>query len=106
MDPRSGEVIARVAEGDREDIDVAVKAARHAFDHGPWPRMPGAVRPFPNLVPLNFRFLNRVLKGSRQGKKVNEKKGLIITRAHNFLTPDTRVHNTELGMRLDHSKHV
>ncbi|WVZ73832.1 hypothetical protein U9M48_022094, partial [Paspalum notatum var. saurae] len=39
LDPRTGEVIARVAEGDSEDIDRAVAAARRAFDEGPWPRM-------------------------------------------------------------------
>ncbi|KAK8463047.1 hypothetical protein SEVIR_1G312800v4 [Setaria viridis] len=39
LDPRTGEVIARVAEGDSEDIDRAVAAARKAFDEGPWPRM-------------------------------------------------------------------
>ena len=37
--PATGEVLARVAEGDREDIDRAVKAARKAFDEGPWPDM-------------------------------------------------------------------
>ncbi|KAF5459067.1 hypothetical protein F2P56_023055 [Juglans regia] len=44
IDPRTGEVIARIAEGDKEDIDFAVKAARHAFDHGPWPRLSGSER--------------------------------------------------------------
>ncbi|KAG5022046.1 hypothetical protein JHK85_018388 [Glycine max] len=44
IDPRTGEVITRIAEGAKEDIDVAVKAARDAFDYGPWPRMPGAER--------------------------------------------------------------
>ncbi|KAK6941535.1 Aldehyde dehydrogenase domain [Dillenia turbinata] len=44
IDPRTGEAIASVAEGDKEDVDLAVKAARHAFDHGPWPRMSGAER--------------------------------------------------------------
>ncbi|KAF3497027.1 hypothetical protein DY000_02055464 [Brassica cretica] len=38
-DPRTGEVIAHVAEGDVEDINRAVKAARKAFDEGPWPKM-------------------------------------------------------------------
>ena len=37
--PATGEVLARVAEGDREDIDRAVKAARKAFDSGPWADM-------------------------------------------------------------------
>ncbi|MGB6076967.1 MAG: aldehyde dehydrogenase family protein, partial [Candidatus Acidiferrales bacterium] len=34
--PATGEVLANVAEGDREDIDRAVKAARAAFETGPW----------------------------------------------------------------------
>src|SRR4030081_743578 len=34
--PATGEVLAQVAEGDCEDIEQAVKAARHPFDHGPW----------------------------------------------------------------------
>ncbi|XP_021741570.1 aldehyde dehydrogenase family 2 member C4-like [Chenopodium quinoa] len=44
IDPRNGEVVAKIAEGDKEDIDLAVKAARDAFDHGPWPRMSGHAR--------------------------------------------------------------
>lgn len=38
-DPRTGDVIAHVAEGDAEDVNRAVAAARKAFDEGPWPRM-------------------------------------------------------------------
>jgi acyl-CoA reductase-like NAD-dependent aldehyde dehydrogenase len=34
--PATGEVLARVADGDAEDVDRAVKAARRAFDEGPW----------------------------------------------------------------------
>jgi phenylacetaldehyde dehydrogenase len=34
--PATGEVLAQVAEGDKEDIDRAVAAARAAFDKGPW----------------------------------------------------------------------
>jgi phenylacetaldehyde dehydrogenase len=37
-DPATGETLARVAEGDAEDIDRAVRAARAAFE-GPWSRM-------------------------------------------------------------------
>jgi phenylacetaldehyde dehydrogenase len=37
--PATGEVLARVAEGDRADIDRAVIAARKAFESGPWPKM-------------------------------------------------------------------
>nr|AMJ39506.1 aldehyde dehydrogenase 2B7 copy 2 [Bixa orellana] len=39
LDPRTGDVIAHVAEGDSEDVDRAVSAARKAFDEGPWPKM-------------------------------------------------------------------
>ncbi|KAK9751022.1 hypothetical protein RND81_02G236600 [Saponaria officinalis] len=38
-DPRTGNLIAEVAEGDAEDINRAVAAARIAFDEGPWPKM-------------------------------------------------------------------
>jgi len=39
LNPSTGEVIARVAEGDKADVDKAVKAARRAFDEGPWRKM-------------------------------------------------------------------
>jgi aldehyde dehydrogenase (NAD+) len=32
-------VIAHVSEGDTEDVNRAVSAARKAFDEGPWPKM-------------------------------------------------------------------
>ena len=37
--PATGETLANVAEGDAEDINRAVRAARRAFDDGPWSRM-------------------------------------------------------------------
>ena len=37
--PATGEILAQIAEGDREDIDRAVKAARRAFESGPWHEM-------------------------------------------------------------------
>src|SRR5580693_3334061 len=42
--PATGEVLAQVAEGDREDINQAVRAARNAFDNGPWRRMTASER--------------------------------------------------------------
>ena len=42
--PATGEVLAQVAEGDREDIEQAVRAARKAFDAGPWRKMTAAER--------------------------------------------------------------
>jgi phenylacetaldehyde dehydrogenase len=37
--PATGEVVAHVPEGEQEDVDRAVTAARHAFDGGPWSKM-------------------------------------------------------------------
>ena len=37
--PATGETLAQVAEGEAEDINRAVKAARRAFEEGPWSRM-------------------------------------------------------------------
>jgi len=37
--PATGETLAAVAEGDAEDINRAVSAARNAFDNGPWGRL-------------------------------------------------------------------
>jgi phenylacetaldehyde dehydrogenase len=37
--PATGETLARISEGESEDINRAVRAARAAFDHGPWTRM-------------------------------------------------------------------
>lgn len=42
LNPATGEVLAQVAEADREDIDLAVGAARRAFEEGPWPDLAGA----------------------------------------------------------------
>ena len=44
-DPRTGDVLAHVAEADKADVDLAVKSARDAFEHGKWPRMSGYVSP-------------------------------------------------------------
>ena len=37
--PATGENLALIAEGDAEDVDRAVQAARSAFDDGPWSKM-------------------------------------------------------------------
>src|SRR5450432_3172783 len=42
--PATGEILTQVAEGDREDIEQAVRAARNAFDNGPWRKITAAER--------------------------------------------------------------
>jgi aldehyde dehydrogenase (NAD+) len=44
LNPATGETICEVAEGDKADIDLAVKAARKAFESGPWPKLSAAER--------------------------------------------------------------
>lgn len=44
INPATGDVLTSVAEGDAADIDLAVQAARKAFDEGPWGRMSGRDR--------------------------------------------------------------
>jgi len=39
ISPNSEECFLQVAEGKESDIDLAVSAARQAFDEGPWPRL-------------------------------------------------------------------
>ena len=44
VNPATGQTICQVAEGDKADIDLAVKAARKAFEEGPWPKMNASER--------------------------------------------------------------
>lgn len=44
VNPATEEVFDSVAAANAEDVDAAVKAARDAFDNGPWPMMSGAQR--------------------------------------------------------------
>jgi aldehyde dehydrogenase (NAD+) len=44
LNPATGETICQVAEGDKADIDRAVKAARKAFEDGPWPKLDASER--------------------------------------------------------------
>ncbi|WP_276119939.1 aldehyde dehydrogenase family protein [Pararhizobium qamdonense] len=44
IDPATGQVIHKAPAGTSGDIDKAVKAARYAFDSGPWPKFTGAQR--------------------------------------------------------------
>mgnify|MGYP000396684486 CR=1 FL=1 len=44
IDPATETVIHHIPAGTAEDAAAAVQAARHAFDHGPWPRLSGKER--------------------------------------------------------------
>jgi 5-carboxymethyl-2-hydroxymuconic-semialdehyde dehydrogenase len=51
LDPVSNQTYTKAAAGQKEDVDLAVAAAKHAFDAGPWPRM---------LPRARARVLNRI----------------------------------------------
>ncbi|MEK6676126.1 MAG: aldehyde dehydrogenase family protein [Planctomycetota bacterium] len=44
VNPATSDTICQVAEGDKGDVDLAVKAARKAFESGPWSKMSGSER--------------------------------------------------------------
>jgi 5-carboxymethyl-2-hydroxymuconic-semialdehyde dehydrogenase len=44
LNPATNRPIGIVADGTAADVDRAVRAARRAFEEGPWPRMPAAER--------------------------------------------------------------
>lgn len=43
VDPRTGETILEIEEGNTEDVDRAVHAASKAFNEGPWPKIAAQV---------------------------------------------------------------
>jgi len=51
INPTTGEEICQVAEADAADVNIAVKAARAAYEQGPWRKMSG---------PERARLLNRL----------------------------------------------
>jgi 4-(gamma-glutamylamino)butanal dehydrogenase len=44
LSPRDGATVVELGWADEKDVDVAVAAARRAFDEGPWPRLPARER--------------------------------------------------------------
>jgi aldehyde dehydrogenase (NAD+) len=44
INPSTGEEIRQIAEADAADVEKAVKAARAAFEHGPWRKMAASQR--------------------------------------------------------------
>jgi acyl-CoA reductase-like NAD-dependent aldehyde dehydrogenase len=88
VSPTTNQVIGRVAKAGLEDVDLAVKAARQAFDEGPWPRMTPQER---------SRALNRVATILRErideisrietmncGKIIVESRGDVVASANCF----------------------
>ena len=76
VNPATEEVLTCVAEGDKADIDLAVTAAREAFENGPWKKMDARDRgrillEIANLIEKNKEEL-ALLDTLDNGKPINE----------------------------------
>ncbi|AYH43925.1 aldehyde dehydrogenase [Azoarcus sp. DN11] len=76
LNPATGEVLTEVAACDTEDVDVAVKAARRAFDSGVWSRLAPAERKaimkrFADLID-EHRLELAILESLEAGKPIGE----------------------------------
>jgi aldehyde dehydrogenase (NAD+) len=79
VNPYTGKVWATAPEADQEDVDRAVRAARDAFDSGPWGRMTGTerarlIRRLAELIADNADPLARV-ESTDNGKLLREMSG-------------------------------
>jgi aldehyde dehydrogenase (NAD+) len=80
INPATGEKIADVAEGDKADIDLAVKSARRAFEQGPWRRMSARERGrllyrLADLIEKNLEEL-AALETLDNGKPIHDSKAI------------------------------
>lgn len=79
INPFNQEVIAVAAEGNKQDAQTAIKAARNAFDHGTWPTTPATERG--QIVNKIADFIQRdreemaQLESLDTGKTVEESRG-------------------------------
>jgi aldehyde dehydrogenase (NAD+) len=79
INPATGESICQVAEADKADVDLAVKAARKALESGPWNRMDAADRgrllfKLADLVEKNAEDL-ATLESLNAGKTISDARG-------------------------------
>jgi aldehyde dehydrogenase (NAD+) len=79
INPATGATICQVAEADKADVDLAVKAARKAVESGPWNKMDAADRGrlLSKLADLVERSAPELaaLESLNSGKTINDAKG-------------------------------
>lgn len=79
IDPANGQPVCEVACADMSEVDRAVRAARQAFDHGPWPKLrpderARALERWANLVERDSEVLTE-LETLQTGKPIRESRG-------------------------------
>jgi acyl-CoA reductase-like NAD-dependent aldehyde dehydrogenase len=85
IDPASGDTVGELIEADGAEVDAAVRAARAAFDHGPWPRLPvperqRILRAIADAIDAHTEELAR-LETLHTGMPISQIKGMHIPRA-------------------------
>jgi acyl-CoA reductase-like NAD-dependent aldehyde dehydrogenase len=85
IDPATEETVGDLIEADAATVDAAVTAARAAFDHGPWPRLPVAerqriLRAIADAIDANTEELAR-LESLHTGMALAQIKGMHLPRA-------------------------
>ncbi len=110
INPATEEVIAEVAEGDAADIDLAVKAARKAFDSGPWRKTDARDRGrllsrLADLVEQNFDELAE-LETLDNGKPISESRAadlpLVIDCLRYYAGWADKIHGQTIPIRGNH----
>jgi acyl-CoA reductase-like NAD-dependent aldehyde dehydrogenase len=94
LNPATGQPLADVAAGDAADVDLAVTAAREAFENGPWPRLPNHERA---TVLLRFAdLIEENLERLFQLETLNNGRPVIETRAQLSRLPEWYRYNVAL----------
>ena len=89
VNPANELVIGSVAEGDKADVDEAVKAARKAFEEGPWPRLSPHARTrlllkVADLIHQHGEELAELVS-LEGGKPINESRGEVASASAQFV---------------------
>ena len=110
VNPATEAVICEVAEGDAADIDLAVRAARTAFESGPWSRMDARDRgrllnKFADLLEKNFDEL-AALETLDNGKPISDSRAadlpLVIDCFRYYAGWADKIHGNTIPIRGDY----
>jgi len=110
VNPATEEVICEVAEGDAADVDLAVQAARAAFENGPWSRMDARDRGrlMNKLADLAEKHLDELagLETLDNGKPINDSRAadlpLAIDCLRYYAGWADKIHGDTIPIRGDH----
>lgn len=110
VNPATEEVICEIAEGDVEDVNLAVHAARSAFENGPWSRMDARDRGrlLNRLADLAERHIEELaaLETLDNGKPINDSRSadlpLVIDCLRYYAGWADKIHGDTIPIRGDY----